>query len=57
LRGIITAKINISLVKGLRISMAKCLSIRESYAELVIPGRKTKQLNVENGIQDLEENS
>jgi ASCH domain len=36
--------IHTSLVKEPRISMAKCLSIRQPYAELVVSGRKTIEL-------------
>jgi hypothetical protein len=35
--------------------MAKCLSVRQTYAELVAPGSKTTEFRYE--IQDLEENS
>lgn len=40
----IGAKINTMLVKGLRILMAKCLSLRQPYAELIVSGRKTIEL-------------
>jgi hypothetical protein len=54
---ITAAKTNTSLAKEPRIPMAKCvsLSIRQPYAELVVPGRKTTEFRKWNTI--LEENS
>ena len=40
----IGAKINTMLVKELRILMAKCLSLRQPYAELIVSGRKIIEL-------------
>jgi hypothetical protein len=40
----ITAKINTVLVKEPRISMAKCLSLRQPYAKLIVRAGKTIEL-------------
>ena len=44
LRSIIAIGINTVLIKEPRISMAKCLSIRQPYADLIVSGRKTIEL-------------